>query len=235
MSLDWDPVEEHADRAAAVAHLLSTVIHSSAAPLRERDLVALAGRHLDEAWADWSSAELRTALDLLDDPATARLDHGRVVSLTPPADLDETFDRSLLVEQAAERVAEIEAPPSTARGWNTVPGLFDVPLLSPEHERRLALRTQRGDRDAINALVKANTRLCVQHVRRRLAAPAIDNEDQLQEAMLGVIRAAEKFDVRMGFRFSTYATWWIRQGIARAVADNGRTIRLPVHVGGRLT
>jgi RNA polymerase sigma factor (sigma-70 family) len=202
--------------------------------MRERDLLATAGAHLDDAWADWNAQELRVALDGIDDPTIRRLDRGRMVSLTPPRDLDDVFDRTLLVEQAAGLVAEAELPQSQARGWQSVPGLFDEPLLTAEDERRLGLGVRRGDRGAMNRLVSSNTRLCITHIRKPAARPGLDEEDQLQEAFLGLIRAAEKFEIDRGFKFSTYATWWIRQTISRAIADKALTIRLPVHVLDRM-
>ncbi len=226
----WDPVDDHSSRAHAVAELLAAIVHSSAAPITERELLEIAARRLDEAWADWRRSELRSALDDLADPTITKLDRGRLTSLDPPRDLDETFDRTLDVEAAAERVAELEVAPGGTSAWQAIPGYFDAPLLSEEQERRLGLQSRRGDRAAINAFVEANTRLCGSALRRPAVTASLDEEDQLQEGMLGVIRAAEKFDVLKGFKFSTYATWWIRQAISRAIADKARTVRIPVHV-----
>jgi RNA polymerase sigma factor (sigma-70 family) len=86
----------------------------------------------------------------------------------------------------------------------------------------------------MNRLVSSNTRLCITHIRKPAARPGLDEEDQLQEAFLGLIRAAGKFEIDRGFKFSTYATRWIRQTISRAIADKALTIRLPVHVLDRM-
>jgi RNA polymerase primary sigma factor len=106
-------------------------------------------------------------------------------------------------------------------------------LLTPAEELRLAWRIERGDLDAKNTLVEANLRLVVATAKpyRHQGLPFID---VIQEGCIGLIRAAEKFDPRRGYRFSTYATWWIRQSIVRALANKGRTIRLPVPVVDKL-
>src|SRR3712207_2591654 len=109
-----------------------------------------------------------------------------------------------------------------------------VPLLNARQEVELAKRIERGDLDAKRHMIEANLRLVV-HVakryrREREGEGALSFLDLIQEGTLGLVRAAEKFDYRKGFKFSTYATWWIRQSIARAIADKGRTVRLPVHV-----
>jgi RNA polymerase sigma factor (sigma-70 family) len=229
-SVRWDPIDDRPSRTEAAVALLTAIIHSSAVPIHERELLEVAGRRLDEAWAEWRRSELRAALEMLVDPAIQTLDRGRLVSLRPPRDLDETFDRAIDVELAAQRFAELDAPRLASNAWQAVPGYFDAPLLSEEQERRLGGRSRKGERVAINAFVVANTRLCGGSLRRPAVTASFDEEDQLQEGMLGVIRAAEKFDVQRGFKFSTYATWWIKQAIARAVADKARTIRIPVHV-----
>jgi RNA polymerase primary sigma factor len=104
-----------------------------------------------------------------------------------------------------------------------------VPLLTAEQEVSLAKRIERGDMDAKNQLIQANLRLVVS-IARRYANRGLTLLDLIQEGNLGLIRAVEKFDYRRGFKFSTYATWWIRQAVSRALADQARTIRIPVHM-----
>ncbi len=104
-----------------------------------------------------------------------------------------------------------------------------VPLLSLAEETDLALRAQAGDTAASRRLCEANLRLVVS-VAKRYVGRGMSFLDLIQEGNLGLMRAAEKFEPSRGFRFSTYATWWIRQAITRAIADQGRTIRIPVHL-----
>ena len=104
-----------------------------------------------------------------------------------------------------------------------------VPLLTAEQETELARAAQAGDEDARRHLSEANLRLVVS-VAKRYAGRGLPFLDLIQEGNLGLMKAAEKFEPERGFKFSTYATWWIRQSITRAIADQGRTIRIPVHL-----
>src|ERR1700733_12529596 len=106
-------------------------------------------------------------------------------------------------------------------------------LLSASEERELARLKDLGDENAKRRLIESNLRL-VMSITRNYTKADVPLLDLIQEGNMGLIRAVEKFDYRMGYKLSTYATWWIRQSISRALADQGRTIRLPVHVGDQV-
>jgi RNA polymerase primary sigma factor len=114
-----------------------------------------------------------------------------------------------------------------------VRAIGDGPLLTPPEERELARRKDEGDEEAKKKLIESNLRL-VMSITRNYTKAGVPLLDLIQEGNLGLIRAVEKFDYKMGYKLSTYATWWIRQAVTRALADQGRTIRLPVHVADQV-
>jgi len=110
------------------------------------------------------------------------------------------------------------------------------PLLTLEEERELSQRLEKGDKAAQKKLIQSNLRLVVSIAKKYLGrTPHLTLLDLIQEGNIGLFKAVEKYDWRKGFRFSTYATWWIRQSITRAIADQSRTVRLPVHIVERLS
>src|SRR5579885_2304187 len=138
-------------------------------------------------------------------------------------------------ELEAERAGPAADPPeiSTDALHLFLKEIGRVPLLTAAEEVELAKRIERGDRRAKQAMVEANLRLVVS-IAKRYRNQGLPFLDLIQEGTIGLVRAAEKFDYRKGFKFSTYATWWIRQAVARALADKARTIRMPVHVVEKL-
>jgi RNA polymerase primary sigma factor len=162
-----------------------------------------------------------------------------------PAQLDEFY--TALEEAQVDVVAagEAEAEAENEREWASeadistdtlqlfLKDIGKVPLLTAAQEVELAKRIELGEHAAKQAMVEANLRLVVS-IAKRYRNQGLPFLDLIQEGTIGLVRAAEKFDYRKGFKFSTYATWWIRQAVARAIADKGRTIRMPVHVVEKL-
>jgi RNA polymerase primary sigma factor len=162
-----------------------------------------------------------------------------------PGQLEELH---VLLEEAQIEVVEVEPEPETApapvleaepREISTdalqlfLKDIGRVPLLTAAQEVELAKRIERGDHAAKQKMVESNLRLVVS-IAKNYRNQGLPFLDLIQEGTIGLVRAAEKFDYRKGFKFSTYATWWIRQAVARAIADKGRTIRMPVHVVEKL-
>ncbi len=112
--------------------------------------------------------------------------------------------------------------------------ISSIPLLSPEQESELAKKTSEGDLEARKKMIAANLRLAVS-IAKKYVGRGLPLQDLIEEGNLGLIRAVDKFDYKRGTKFSTYASWWIKQAITRAIADQGRTIRLPVHITDQIS
>ena len=139
-------------------------------------------------------------------------------------------------EDINQEIAEIESTLAAVEGINIddpvrmyLKEIGKVPLLTANQEVEIAQRMADGDPEAKHQLAEANLRLVVS-IAKRYVGRGMLFLDLIQEGNLGLIKAVEKFDYRKGYKFSTYATWWIRQAITRAIADQARTIRIPVHM-----
>jgi RNA polymerase primary sigma factor len=148
--------------------------------------------------------------------------------------LDELQIEIVEAESAAEEESsQLQREVSTDALQLFLKDIGKVDLLTAAQEVELAKRIERGDLGAKQEMVEANLRLVVS-IAKRYRNQGLPFLDLIQEGTIGLVRAAEKFDYRKGFKFSTYATWWIRQAVARALADKARTIRMPVHVVEKL-
>src|SRR5579885_2155503 len=178
-----------------------------------------------------SQEEIALALDELD------LDAGQMDDFYHA--LEELQIDVVAAVEVEEEAREEEVAKAEAREISTdslqlfLKDIGKVDLLTAAQEVELAKRIERGDDGAKRQMVEANLRLVVS-IAKRYRNQGLPFLDLIQEGTIGLVRAAEKFDYRKGFKFSTYATWWIRQAIARALADKARTIRIPVHVVEKL-
>jgi RNA polymerase primary sigma factor len=170
------------------------------------------------------------------DPAEATVESFDAVREALESAGIEVLDEGEDLEPVSDGPPDPAAPESADTGtsedavWHYLKDIRDIPLLTAAQEVELAQRIEAGDDEALRRFTLANLRLVV-NMAKRYTGRGLSLIDLIQEGNLGLMRAAQKFDWRRGFKFSTYATWWIRQAITRAIADKGRTIRLPVHVG----
>jgi RNA polymerase primary sigma factor len=166
-----------------------------------------------------------------------------IPGMTEPRPLPDLHPESAAAEPRLELLEEPDSGERPARPATREPtqdplklyvrAIGDGPLLTPVEERELARRKDEGDEEAKKKLIESNLRL-VMSITRNYTKAGVPLLDLIQEGNLGLIRAVEKFDYKMGYKLSTYATWWIRQAVTRALADQGRTIRLPVHVADQV-
>ena len=174
----------------------------------------------------------------LDDDKTEKvfeyLENKGIVAMVPESDTEDDIILDVEDEPTEEELENIEmAVPDGVSIEDPVrmylKEIGKVPLLTAEEEKDLAMKMEAGDMEAKKRLAEANLRLVVS-IAKRYVGRGMLFLDLIQEGNLGLIKAVEKFDYRKGYKFSTYATWWIRQAITRAIADQARTIRIPVHM-----
>ena len=202
--------------------------------LYQKDVMAslekldLTDDEMDDLW-DWMSDNNITMSE--DEDITEELDDASV-------DDDNIGDDSDEVDEVGEMLKRKYAPEDYDDGSYTqvndpvkmyLKEIGRVPLLKPEDEPEIAKRIEQGDEEAKNILISSNLRLVVS-IAKKYVGRGMLFLDLIQEGNMGLVKAVEKFDYRKGFKFSTYATWWIRQAITRAIADQARTIRIPVHM-----
>src|SRR5690348_7373939 len=190
--------------------------------------------------------ELQTLLEAAE--ATGQIKQAELLEILEPLELDplevdalysELDRRSLEVVEEPEK--EVAPPPAATQPTETTTDALQLflreagrhPLLTAAQEVELAKRIESGDMGAKTRMIQSNLRLVVS-IAKNYRNQGLPFLDLIQEGTLGLIRAVEKFDWRRGYKFSTYATWWIRQAVARALADKARTIRMPVHIVERM-
>ena len=185
---------------------------------------------------DLSLADLEEAMDEYDFDADKLYDTLESNGISIPMDIPQSEMAEIENEvekfgtpESMERILEQEGLAIDDPVRMYLKEIGKVPLLDAEEEKELARRMSDGDEEAKNKLLEANLRLVVS-IAKRYVGKGMFFLDLIQEGNLGLMKAVEKFDYKKGYKFSTYATWWIRQAITRAIADQARTIRIPVHM-----
>ena len=199
-----------------------------AGKLSSKDLMALEDMNLSSEETEKFYDRLESlGIDVLGDDALLPVDEDALPELEELEEIEE------IEEVTEEEMNETEAMADTFSTDDPVrmylKEIGKVPLLTPEEEQDLAKRMAEGDEEAKRRMAEANLRLVVS-IAKRYVGRGMLFLDLIQEGNLGLIKAVEKFDYTKGYKFSTYATWWIRQAITRAIADQARTIRIPVHM-----
>ena len=193
--------------------------------LSSKDLMVLEDMNLSSEETEKFYDRLESLnIDVLGDDALPPVDEDALPELEELQEIEEVTEEEM---NETEAMADTFSTDDPVRMY--LKEIGKVPLLTPEEEQDLAKRMAEGDEEAKRRMAEANLRLVVS-IAKRYVGRGMLFLDLIQEGNLGLIKAVEKFDYTKGYKFSTYATWWIRQAITRAIADQARTIRIPVHM-----
>ena len=196
-----------------------------AGKLSSKDLMALVDMNLSSEETEKFYDRLESlGIDVLGDDVLLPVDEDALPELEELEEIEEVTEEEM---NETEAMADTFSTDDPVRMY--LKEIGKVPLLTPEEEQDLAKRMAEGDEEAKRRMAEANLRLVVS-IAKRYVGRGMLFLDLIQEGNLGLIKAVEKFDYTKGYKFSTYATWWIRQAITRAIADQARTIRIPVHM-----
>ena len=196
-----------------------------AGKLSSKDLMVLEDMNLSSEETEKFYDRLESlSIDVLGDDALPPVDEDALPELEELEEIEEVTEEEM---NETEAMADTFSTDDPVRMY--LKEIGKVPLLTPEEEQDLAKRMAEGDEEAKRRMAEANLRLVVS-IAKRYVGRGMQLLDLIQEGNLGLMKAVEKFDYTKGYKFSTYATWWIRQSITRAIADQARTIRIPVHM-----
>lgn len=231
----WDSLGQDGSRRREVLKV-SLVLASRAnfAPVPEGHQISFTSKILESAWVDFDLGEIQSCLaEVLDEGRLKADSLGRILPDQRPSSPIQVSRAISAVKHQVEALEFLQPPRQLARldEWDDLGSILHHRILSPIGELRTAIEAKGGSRVARETLITSNIRLAAACTRGFSGeCGAMGREDYLQEGILGLMRASEKFDPFLGFRFSTYATNWVNQKATRASANYSRTIRLPVHV-----
>ena len=221
------PAEDKPESEKTAEEKLNDLVEKGkkAGKLSSKDLMALEDMNLSSEETEKFYDRLESLnIDVLGDDALPPVDEDALPELEELEEIEEVTEEEM---NEAEALADTFSTDDPVRMY--LKEIGKVPLLTPEEEQDLAKRMAEGDEEAKRLMAEANLRLVVS-IAKRYVGRGMLFLDLIQEGNLGLIKAVEKFDYTKGYKFSTYATWWIRQAITRAIADQARTIRIPVHM-----
>ena len=221
------PVAEKPESEKTTEEKLNELVEKGkkAGKLSSKDLMVLEDMNLSSEETEKFYDQLESLnIDVLSDDALPPVDEDALPELEELEEIEEVTEEEM---NETEAMADTFSTDDPVRMY--LKEIGKVPLLTPEEEQELAKRMAEGDAEAKHRMEEANLRLVVS-IAKRYVGRGMLFLDLIQEGNLGLIKAVEKFDYTKGYKFSTYATWWIRQAITRAIADQARTIRIPVHM-----